>query len=289
MTLMHYTSPDEDSARWEGFPFRAGDVVVSSRSKHGTTWVQTILLLLIHRRTELPASLAALSPWLDHRVEPRDSVMERLQGQRHRRIIKTHTPLDGVPLDGRVTYVVAARHPLDAAVSLYHQGANIDRERLRRLTGAQPSAEIPPRPPVEEWLRAWIDRDADPVDALDSLPGVLRHLTDAWSRRHQPNVVLVHFDDLLSDLAGQMARLAGLLGLEPPSDDLVQAATLEHMRRRASQLVPDAVGILRDTRAFFREGRSGSGAELLSAAELAHYRERAATLAPADLDAWLHR
>ena len=30
---------------------------------------------------------------------------------------------------------MTARHPLDMAVSLYHQGDNIDRARLRQLTG----------------------------------------------------------------------------------------------------------------------------------------------------------
>ena len=106
----HYTSADEDSARWDKFAFRDGDIVVSTRSKHGTTWVQTILLLLIHQDPDLPAPLAELSPWLDHLVEPRGEVVARLEGQAHRRVIKTHTPLDGVPLDARVTYVVAARH-----------------------------------------------------------------------------------------------------------------------------------------------------------------------------------
>ncbi|MDP9405338.1 MAG: sulfotransferase domain-containing protein, partial [Actinomycetota bacterium] len=136
MSFRRYTSPDEDSARWEGFTFREGDIVVSTRSKHGTTWVQTILLLLIHQQPQLPAPLSTLSPWLDHLVEPRDAVVARLAAQPHRRVVKTHMPLDGVPLDPRVTYVVAARHPLDAAVSLYHQGDNIDRERLHQLTGA---------------------------------------------------------------------------------------------------------------------------------------------------------
>ena len=44
-----YQSPDEDSARWLGFPFRDGDIVISSRSKTGTTWVQMICALLIFR------------------------------------------------------------------------------------------------------------------------------------------------------------------------------------------------------------------------------------------------
>ena len=48
--LWRYTSPDEDSARWWDFPFRPGDIVVSTRSKSGTTWVQMICLLLVFGR-----------------------------------------------------------------------------------------------------------------------------------------------------------------------------------------------------------------------------------------------
>jgi hypothetical protein len=51
--------------------------------------------------------------------------------QTHHRFIKTHTPLDGIPLDSRATYLVVARNPLDAVESLHHQGANIDRAKYR--------------------------------------------------------------------------------------------------------------------------------------------------------------
>lgn len=54
LSLRRYRSTDEDSARWQGFSFREGDIVISTRSKHGTTWMQMILLLLIHRRPHLP-------------------------------------------------------------------------------------------------------------------------------------------------------------------------------------------------------------------------------------------
>ena len=55
-----YQSPDEDSARWLDFPFRVGDIVISSRSKTGTTWVQMICALLIFQTPQLPAPLAQL-------------------------------------------------------------------------------------------------------------------------------------------------------------------------------------------------------------------------------------
>ncbi len=289
---MRYRSSDEDSARWDGFNYRDGDLVISTRSKHGTTWMQTILLLLIHGAPPWPASLGDLSPWLDHLVAPHHAVMECLTAQRHRRVIKTHTPLDGLPLDPRATYVVVARHPLDAAVSLWHQGNNIDRDRLRDLTGAPAVASETPRPLLQDWLSAWIDRVADPVDEMDSLDGVMHHLSDAWARRQGANIVLVHFDDLRTDLLGQMRQLADQLRLaeaEQVTAELAAEASLDAMRERAAELAPNTQGILRDPRAFFREGRSGAGMTELNRAELDRYHERVAALAPPSLVSWLHR
>ncbi|MET8464838.1 sulfotransferase domain-containing protein [Micromonospora zamorensis] len=288
-----YRSDDEDSARWVGFPFRDGDIVISTRSKSGTTWMQMICALLVLGTPELPAPLNVLSPWLDWLAEPQDAVYDRLAAQQHRRFIKTHTPLDGVPLDPRVHYVVVARHPLDMAVSLYHQAGNLDRVRLAELTG-QPAPTGPPRKrlPVEQWLPSWVDREVDPRTDLDSLPGVMLHLRDAWARRHEPNVELVHYDDLLADLGGEMRRLADRWGIPVAAErwpELVEAATFGRMRERADRLAPDTLGVLRDRRAFFRQGGSGQGRDLLDAPARARYQERVSALAPPDLLTWLHR
>jgi len=290
-TPFRYQSPDEDSARWLGFPFQDGDIVISARSKTGTTWVQMICALLIFQTPQLPAPLAELSPWLDHLIAPREEVYARLAAQEHRRFIKTHTPLDGIPLDSRATHIVTARHPLDMAVSLYHQGGNIDRARVRQLTG-QPEPGEPPRPrqPLHHWPLRWIADDDDPREYPDSLPGVMWHLSDAWSRRGEPNVLLVHYDNLLADLEGQMRRLAGQLEIAVPEDAwpaLVRAATFESMSGSADTLVPTA-GIFKSNAAFFRRGTSGAGREILSDEETARYHARAAQLAPPDMLTWLH-
>ena len=159
---IRYRSGEEDSARWLGFPFRDGDIVISSRSKHGTTWMQMICALLVYQTPELPGRLADISPWVDWLGTPRDEVVERLEAQTQRRIIKTHTPLDGLPLDQRVTFVVVARHPLDAAVSLYHQGNNLDRDRIRELIAGAEAPTVGDRPALVEWLRSWIEWDGPP-------------------------------------------------------------------------------------------------------------------------------
>jgi len=227
------------------------------------------------------------------RERSRAEVLSRLESQQHRRFIKTHTPLDGLPLDPRATYLVVARHPLDMAVSLFHQADNLDRRRMAELLGTpSPTAPAGPPRPIRDALIAWIDRDVAPADALDSLPGVLWHLSDAWLRRHDPNIVLLHYADLVRDLDGEMRQLAHRLGIAIPAHRwpiLVEAASFAQMRARANQLVPDPVGIMKDRSAFFRRGSSGAGRELLSAGELARYEQRAAAMAPADFLAWLHR
>jgi hypothetical protein len=287
---VRYRSPDEDSARWNEFPFRAGDIVISTRSKSGTTWVQMICALLVFQRPVLPAPLAELSPWVDWLGTPTNELFAKLDAQTHRRFLKTHTPLDGIPLDDRVTYIVVARHPLDMAVSLYHQGDNLDREKISEMTG-QP-VPTHSRASLAEWLPIWINWDADPHEHMDSLPGVMAHLSDAWARRADANVVLVHYADLSSDLNGEMRRLAARLAITVPDStwsELVSAATFDNMKQAANRLAPDAAGILKDRSAFFRRGSSGAGRELLTADDLARYDERAQELAPPDLLTWLHR
>lgn len=287
--MQRYVSADEDSGRWADLPLRDGDIVVSTRSKHGTTWVQTILLMLIHG-PDLPVSLPVLSPWVDHLVEPIEEVVARIESQDHRRVMKTHSPLDGIPQNPAVHYVVVARHPLDAAVSLSHHGSNIDRTRLAELTGS-PATSSSDRPDLDMWLSDWVRAERKPVDSLDSLQGVMWHLSDAWQRRHQPNVTLVHFSDLLTDLEGQIRRLTEAVGSELPANvgAVVEATRFEAMRDQANELVPDAGGVLSDHRAFFRRGRSGAGEAHLSAADLAVYHVRVKELVDPELDAWLHR
>ncbi len=254
--------------------------------------MQMICALLVFRSSELPRPLPELSPWLDWLVVSKDEVFARLDAQRHRRFIKTHTPLDGLPLDPRVAYVVVARHPLDAAVSLYHQAHNINRERLADLTGDPELARPKTLPPIDEWLTAWVHADIDPMDGLDSLNGFFHHLTDAWRRKDEPNVVLVHYADLLADLVSEMRSIATTLEFDCTAeqiDVLAPSAHFDSMRARSHDLAPDPAGVLEDTARFFRAGRSGAGLRALDGDARAEYLSRATSLAPPDLVAWLHR
>src|SRR3954453_9365018 len=152
--LTRYRSVVADSARWEGFRFRSGDIVISTPPKCGTTWMQRLVALLIFDTVELPAPVAKLSPWLDMQLAPLDDVLALLDAQPHRRFIKTHTPLDGVPYDEGVTYICVGRDPRDVAVSSRHHMSNMDGERFlaarAAAVGLQDLAELgrnDPAPP----------------------------------------------------------------------------------------------------------------------------------------------
>lgn len=281
----------EDNHRWTGFAHRSGDIVISTRSKCGTTWMQMIVALLLFGG-RLPAPLGALSPWLDHDVEPLDTVRDRLDRQTHRRFIKTHTPLDGLPLRRDVTYLVVARQPLDVAVSLFHHGHNIDRARMEELTGRTSSA---PQGSFDAWLDRWIEAPADPLSRLDTLAGLAHHTADAWQRLDAvggPHVVLVHYQDLIDDLDAEMRNIAGALDVTVDPDrwaDLVGAARFDAMRDRAEELVPDRLGVIGDARAFFRRGRPGAAAEDVTADAAQRCSARLRSLVPVDVADWLER
>jgi hypothetical protein len=298
-----YRSGLTDSARWDGFPLRSGDIILSVPSKCGTTWMQMICALLIFQDATLPAPLTTLSPWLDMRLRPIGEVRETLGRQTHRRFIKTHTPLDGLPAADGVSYVVVGRDPLDVAVSLDHHRANMDRGVIDRLTAraggqgeprTQKGAPVEPGPAGQrDRLMAWIQDDRPPPGNLHSLRGVVWHLEGAWARRDDGAVTVLHYADLSRDLEGEMRRLAERLDIVvAPAlwPSLVKAAGFGQMRAHASELVPDErLGLITDSQQFFRSGGSQQGLAVLTPTDLDGYDERLASLASPGLNAWLRR
>ncbi|MEU8706296.1 sulfotransferase domain-containing protein [Streptomyces sp. NPDC048565] len=292
---IRYKSPQQDSARWNDFPLREGDIVVSSPAKSGTTWVQMICALLIFQTPELPKPLSALSPWLDQLFTPQDQMYAQLAAQEHRRVLKTHVPLDGLPLDPRVSYLVVARHPLDRALSMYHQAANVRAEWLHAFNSDQDSTEYTgpaslTLPPAREYLLNWCRASESDAWEQDVAAAELHHPLDAWNRRDEPNVRLLHYDDLCADLEGQTSALAEWLGItvdESVLAGLVRAATFDEMKGKAAHLAPDKE-VLADPARFFRSGRSGGARDVLTEDDLVAYHERVGALAPKPFLDWLH-
>ena len=112
--LHAYHTPVYDTDRWERFTHRPGDILVCTPPKCGTTWSQMICALLVHQTPELPLPLTRLSRWIERVTQPIEEVETELAAQSWRRVLKTHTPLDGLPYFADAAYVYCARDPRDA-------------------------------------------------------------------------------------------------------------------------------------------------------------------------------
>jgi aryl sulfotransferase len=301
--VRRYRATVYDSNRWHGFELRRGDIIISTPPKCGTTWTQMICALLILQEPELPLPLDTLSPWIDMVTRARTEVFADLTAQNHRRFIKTHTPLDGLPKDPTVTYICVGRDPRDVALSMDRHIDNMNFSAFleaRARAAAIDGIELGPLPPprarpdgARDRFWQWVDDETPSTQVGSSLRRTVEHLQTFRDADDELDVVYLHYDDLKADLDGQMRRLALHLSIDIDDDQwpgLVQAATFESMRTRADTTVPGGgPEHWLDPTAFFRLGRSGQWAGLLDDADLARYAARVRALASDDLIEWVHR
>lgn len=294
---VHYRSLIMDNARWDGFEFRPSDIVISTPPKCGTTWTQMLCAMLIFDGPDFPAPLSELTPWLDQTIRPLDNVRAIYAAQQHRRFIKTHTPLDGLSVREDVTYVVVGRDPRDVMVSMEHHLANMDLDRVLALRGQVVGNDdldmLTPRPPVSddpsERFRTFVH--ASKETGAVCLTSVLHHLDTGWQLRQAPNVVMCHYADYTNDLPGEIVRLANALDINMNPDraqTLAAEATLERMRDRADDVLPNAGAIWKDDRAFFRAGSFGEWRSRVNDDDLAEYDRTVAAIVSPDLATWAH-
>lgn len=258
--------------------------------------MQTIVGMLLLDRVDLGAPISTLSPWLDMLIRTDDEVFGLLDPQTHRRFIKTHTPLDGLPRHDEVTHISLIRHPLDVALS---NADHFENERAERAIELRTQAAGPPDLPGQElpfddhasYLRWFIDNDVAPTGSGPyGLADYCEQIRTYWDAREAPNVHLFHYADLWADRDGEMRRVAAVLGVPIDEDRwpaFVEAAGLESMRSRADDTAPEAhVGLWHDPRAFFRSGGTRDWASVMSRDDLAHFDERLHELA-GDATGWV--
>ena len=125
MGKARYRSLVYDSARWDGFELRPGDIVISTPPKCGTTWTQMICALLVLQDPDLPAPLSTLSPWIDSVTRARTDVFAALDASATGGSSRP-TRRSTACRPGRVTYLCVGRDPRDVALSMDHHMDNLD-------------------------------------------------------------------------------------------------------------------------------------------------------------------
>lgn len=289
-----YQHLDWDSRRWDGFESRPGDIYICTCYKSGTTWMQVIAALLVFQGTDFPGPLNEISPWLDLVTDTREALHSRMARQAHRRILKTHTALDGLRWFPDARYLYVARDPRDVFVSMMNHQANTDVETERALAaemGQSVTVTDLLANDIEKALAEWLSRGFFDWER-DGYPywSVFHHGETFWQHRQQDNILMLHYSQLKSDLGGQMRRISRFLDVDVDESlfpSLVKAATFESMKSKADQLVPDAdSGMWKSNRKFFNQGVNGQWRAVFSEANIERL-DRLCKSYPADFMAWL--
>jgi aryl sulfotransferase len=285
-----------DSRRWDRIPLRDDDIIISTSYKTGTTWTQRIVSLLLFGAGPLPTTLGRLSPWIDARFHgPIGPLAALAAAQKHRRFFKSHLPLDALPWDERVRYVVVGRDGRDVFMSLWNHYRGYNDTLYEMLNGGDDFAGEPmPRwkDDIHGLFRDWVRRGSFPWEQ-DGWPmwSHLYHAQSFWRFRALSNIHFMHFADMKADLEGEMRRLADFLGIAVPAADWparVEAATFASMKRDAEQLLPEMkIGFEGGARTFIHQGTNDRWRDVLTPAELDAYATAVARAVPPDCAAWL--
>ncbi len=272
-----YCSPISDSARWHAFEPRTGDIVVNTPPKSGTTWTQAILAMLIAADPEVDAQTSMKSPWIDICSRPLEDVMARLEAQEHRRQVKTHTPFDGLPYWNELRYIAVYRHPIDIHFSMRKHVRNMTSDIFDHLFSEDPSVSF----------RIFIEEQ----EGEGSLQGIVTHYKESLARQSRENLLLLHYADMLRDLANAVDKIADHVGLSADPDlmsAIVDAAMFDRMKANAHRFTPSAgQGVWNQDAAFFDSGTSNKWEGQLTPDDLKAYDEVISALLSPDERDWL--
>ena len=233
-----------------------------------------------------PGPVMELAPWIDARFNPIDEIAERLERQTHRRQVKTHTPADGIPWYAGGRYIAVYRDGRDVFMSFLNHMRNIRPDVMMELAVSAPGDGIvmedgglPPLDDVHSFFDWWIDSSA-----------YFPHLVSFWPHRHEPNVLLTHYDDLQVDLAGEMQRVAAFLEVDfdpRQRPDLVERCTFAGMKARPDEIGDFEAHFVGGADTFLYKGTNGRWHDVLTREEVARFEERQREVLEPAAFAWL--
>ena len=277
-----YNGPITEAHRWDAFRNRPDDIFICTPPKCGTTWTQTIVAMLVFSRADIDVQPSSISPWVDANFAPADAVNAMLEAQTHRRFIKTHTSLDGIPFFPECTYLCIYRDPRDLYFSLV--------SHLKNMTAEWVKSSIPVE--VHAGFREWAQTPfVEDLAQQRSLASVVQHFQSFWQYRDLPNLHFFHYADLSRDLPASILDIGAAIGSRVSMKDvsaMARTASFENMKEKAQQFAPGAGrGQWKVDRAFFDSGKSGRWRDILDDEDLRIYREQMSSLLKPDEVRWL--
>ena len=279
-----YVGPITNTNRWVNFQYRPDDIFICTPPKCGTTWTHAIVAMLVFGKVDHGQKPGVISPWVDADFAPIDEYLQMVEGQDHRRFLKTHSPFDGIPYYEECAYLAVMRDPRDMYCSMLHHRDNMNDAEMAHMV--MPSGDDA----FEKWLDGTLNPDKFDVQ---SLHGAMHFFKTYWDYRDATNVHLMHYYDMKIDLKGHIANLADFLDIELSDqflDDMTAAATFESMQAKGDQFAPMAGNdFWKSENGFFARGTNAQYKEVLSGDQLIAFDHRIRELIDAEQYDWLMR
>ncbi len=283
-----------DSERWLQIDRRPDDIIIATPYKCGTTWMQTIVMHLIFQDLQ-PRQVDVVSRWVDAAPRPIADLCAVLDAQTHRRCLKSHLPLDGFYYRAEDKMIVVGRDPRDVFMSFWnHMSGYTDVAYAKHNDWQGRPGDPLPRCPdtVRElwdwWInRGWFEWETEGYPFWSNF----HHVQTWWDYRDLPNILLVHYNDLLADPAGGIARIAQFLDIDCAPGMIAAIAdktSFRSMKRDADQVAGDPGGMFAGgAKQFINKGTNGRWKAVLTDDDLAAYERTASRELSPDCRAWL--
>lgn len=277
-----------DSTIWNDFEFRDNDIFIATYAKSGTTWLQQIISQLIFNGEE-GLEVAEMSPWVDLRVPPKEVKLPAIEQQTHRRFLKTHLPVDALVFSPKSKYIYIGRDGRDVVWSMYNHHVNANDLWYQALNDTPgrvgPPIEKPPES-IVEYYHDWLNKDGHPFWPF------WENVKSWWEIRNLPNVYMLHFANLKSNMPSEIKKIAEFLEIEiDPNkwNDILEHCSFEYMKEHATKSVPLG-GAFWDggSKTFINKGVNGRWKDVLSQEDSSKYEEMAMEKFGEDCARWIN-
>ncbi|XP_048242680.1 sulfotransferase 1B1-like [Haliotis rufescens] len=186
------------------------DVMICGYMRSGTHWCYEILNMLLNKSTETV-------PHTKHDLHVEKVNSKTLEARTSPRVFNGHMQFCRLPkqvMEKRVKVIYLLRDPRDVAVSWYQL-----MEKNFRYRGGLTICPFP------DWLKLFMDGELEWGSWFDHVKSweqaMLQH-------QHHP-ILVVHYEDLISDPRGEIIRMNRFLGMDADDEFCGQVAAACHI------------------------------------------------------------
>jgi aryl sulfotransferase len=247
-----------DYTIWNHVKPRATDIIIASCYKCGTTLMQQIINLLVNGDDDFE-SIHQISPWVELRFKPAETKTGLIESLPSPRILKTHLEFDALPYYQDWKYIYLVRDGRDVGVSLYnHCQAHLNGAYHPSITFDNGSDDF------SKFWDTWVETGKPRWPFWE-------HINSWWQVRDLPNIIFVHYANLIHKKREEITKIAEFLNQEIDHNQLemiTRRSSFQYMKENWPKFEPP--GVFKPQR-FIYQGTNQRWRSLLTPEQLQRY------------------